>query len=142
MPYCCRLSPPCIPNHPLQVVPLARSQTRGRNTPPPALIRRARSFSSSLALHDEVDALGASIVADEDAVASAPGAKAKPDPAGDDDEDEDVCPVCLDEMPNVQVATCRHRLCLGCAKDLCNRYNLTPALCPYCRSIISGFSLA
>lgn len=59
-----------------------------------------------------------------------------------EDPDEDVCPVCLDEVPNVQLRRCSHRLCLGCAKDLCKRHNLTPALCPCCRSVITGFILA
>ncbi|GIM07792.1 hypothetical protein Vretimale_11835 [Volvox reticuliferus] len=53
--------------------------------------------------------------------------------------DEDVCPVCLDEAPNLLVQTCRHQLCMDCARDLVKRHSLTPALCPYCRGIISGF---
>ncbi|GLC35007.1 hypothetical protein PLESTM_000268700 [Pleodorina starrii] len=57
--------------------------------------------------------------------------------AGDDDED--VCPVCLDEAPNLLVQTCRHQICMDCARDLVRRHSLTPALCPYCRGIISSF---
>ncbi|KAG1672832.1 hypothetical protein FOA52_004636 [Chlamydomonas sp. UWO 241] len=55
-------------------------------------------------------------------------------------QEDDTCPVCLDESPNVVLRTCGHRLCLGCAQDLCKRHVLTPVLCPYCRSVISGFT--
>jgi hypothetical protein len=55
------------------------------------------------------------------------------------EEDDDICPVCLDETPVLQLIQCNHVLCMGCAKDLCTRHNLTPALCPYCRAVISGF---
>ncbi|GLC51750.1 hypothetical protein PLESTB_000543900 [Pleodorina starrii] len=57
--------------------------------------------------------------------------------AGNDEED--VCPVCLDEAPNLLVQTCRHQICMDCARDLVRRHSLTPALCPYCRGIISSF---
>ncbi len=62
--------------------------------------------------------------------------------AGEAEEDEDVCPVCLDELPNISMVKCTHRLCLSCAKDLCKRHQLTPALCPMCRDVIPGFALA
>ncbi|GAX83212.1 hypothetical protein CEUSTIGMA_g10638.t1 [Chlamydomonas eustigma] len=55
------------------------------------------------------------------------------------EEDEDTCPVCLDESPVLQLIKCNHGLCTGCARDLCTRHNLTPALCPYCRTVIAGF---
>mmetsp|Transcript_21828 Transcript_21828/g.60492 ORF Transcript_21828/g.60492 Transcript_21828/m.60492 type:complete len:297 (+) Transcript_21828:62-952(+) len=55
------------------------------------------------------------------------------------DEEDDMCPVCLDAPPNIQVMHCRHVLCAPCAKDLCMRHSLAPALCPYCRIVISGF---
>ncbi len=59
----------------------------------------------------------------------------------DDDDEEDVCPVCLDELPNIIVPKCKHKLCMGCAKDLIQRHKLTPALCPYCRLVIPGLAL-
>jgi hypothetical protein len=55
-------------------------------------------------------------------------------------QEDDTCPVCLDESPNVVLRKCGHRLCLGCAQDLCKRHVLTPVLCPYCRSVIAGFT--
>eukprot|EP00798_Chlamydomonas_sp_ICE-L_P032276 gene32276-16843_t len=58
------------------------------------------------------------------------------------DPDEDCCPVCLDDPPNVLVGPCSHLLCMGCARDLCKRHLVTPVLCPYCRTVISGFSAA
>jgi hypothetical protein len=58
---------------------------------------------------------------------------------GGDDVDDDTCPVCLDEEPNIRLHRCGHTLCTACAKDLCKRHKLTPALCPYCRAIIAGF---
>ncbi len=74
----------------------------------------------------------ASMVDDDEAVSSVGNA---------DDEDEDTCPVCLDEPSNLQLLKCNHALCMGCAKDLCTRLSLTPALCPYCRTVIAGFKL-
>ncbi|GIL60125.1 hypothetical protein Vafri_14752, partial [Volvox africanus] len=56
-----------------------------------------------------------------------------------EDDNEDVCPVCLDEGPNLLVQSCRHHLCMECARDLVKRHSLTPALCPYCRGVICGF---
>ncbi|GFR45057.1 hypothetical protein Agub_g6430 [Astrephomene gubernaculifera] len=55
------------------------------------------------------------------------------------DSEEDVCPVCLEDAPNLLVQACRHPLCINCARDLVKRHSLTPALCPYCRGIISSF---
>ncbi|KAJ9509326.1 hypothetical protein QJQ45_001784 [Haematococcus lacustris] len=54
-------------------------------------------------------------------------------------EDDQTCPVCLDEAPDIQLQRCGHSLCVSCARDLCKRHFLTPALCPYCRSLIAGF---
>ncbi len=62
---------------------------------------------------------------------------AQDEAAGAQEEDEDdVCPVCLDELPNIKLDKCLHRLCISCAKDLCRRHKLTPALCPMCRMVI------
>lgn len=55
------------------------------------------------------------------------------------DEEADTCPVCLDASPVIALLTCKHALCVGCARDLCKRHNVAPALCPYCRIVISGF---
>lgn len=50
--------------------------------------------------------------------------------------------VCLDAPPNIQVLGCQHVLCAPCAKDLCMRHCVAPALCPMCRIVISGFRVA
>ena len=58
------------------------------------------------------------------------------------DEEGDTCPVCLDAPPLIKTKPCDHTLCLDCARDLCMRHCLIPALCPYCRVIITGFHAA
>lgn len=55
------------------------------------------------------------------------------------DDDDDACPVCLDAPTTVSLIKCDHKLCLDCSRDLCTRHKLSPALCPYCRTLISGF---
>ncbi|KXZ49581.1 hypothetical protein GPECTOR_20g437 [Gonium pectorale] len=39
-----------------------------------------------------------------------------------------------------QVQSCRHTICMDCARDLVRRHGLTPALCPYCRGVIAKFT--
>ncbi|KAG2447013.1 hypothetical protein HYH02_008166 [Chlamydomonas schloesseri] len=58
---------------------------------------------------------------------------------GGNDEEEDMCPVCLEDKPNLLVQACSHPICMDCARDLVKRHCLTPALCPYCRGVIKGF---
>ena len=53
------------------------------------------------------------------------------------DEDED-CGICLDEMVNVGINGCNHKLCCTCAIRLCE-VNKKPPLCPFCRTFIEGF---
>ena len=79
---------------------------------------------------------GDELSSDEEALGG--GKKGKDDSA----ENDDTCPVCLDEPPHLLLLNCKHRLCLGCARDLTQRHNLTPALCPYCRTVIAGFQLS
>jgi hypothetical protein len=59
--------------------------------------------------------------------------------ATDDEDDEDVCGVCLDVDVNAYMRPCSHRICVTCARDLCRRYTVATALCPYCRAIIADF---
>jgi hypothetical protein len=68
----------------------------------------------------------------------APGAAA----AEEEDDEEDMCGVCLDVDVNALMRPCRHRICVACAKDLCRRYTVATALCPYCRATISDFEYA
>jgi hypothetical protein len=63
-------------------------------------------------------------------------------PAEEEDDEEDMCGVCLDVDVNALMRPCRHRICVTCAKDLCRRYTVATALCPYCRATISDFEYA
>lgn len=63
-------------------------------------------------------------------------------PPASEEEEEDPCPVCLDAPPKIALKKCGHRLCLDCSKDLCLRHKLSPALCPMCRCLLSGFAVA
>jgi hypothetical protein len=54
----------------------------------------------------------------------------------------ETCGVCMDECVQVQVAGCRHRLCLGCCRELVRLHHLKPVSCPFCRTCIGGFELA
>ena len=48
------------------------------------------------------------------------------------------CGICLDELHEVGIKSCRHKMCLPCATRLCE-VNKKPPLCPFCRSHINGF---
>ncbi len=56
---------------------------------------------------------------------------------------EDVCGMCHDNKPLLQMQYCGHTTCLLCAKSLCYMLDLNQlALCPYCGSLVSSFGLA
>lgn len=55
------------------------------------------------------------------------------------DEDLDVCGVCLDAPVNIQLQSCQHPLCAGCAERVVSMQTTRPAACPFCRLHISGF---
>ncbi|KAI8474933.1 MAG: ankyrin repeat-containing domain protein [Monoraphidium minutum] len=57
-------------------------------------------------------------------------------------EDGVTCGVCLDALPAVCIAPCRHVMCVDCALDMCKRYSLGTAACPFCRSLVGGFRAA
>jgi hypothetical protein len=59
---------------------------------------------------------------------------------GADEDEDDSCPICLDEVPNVRLATCGHKVCFACTKDMTKRAGPTPVLCPFCRAIISRYT--
>lgn len=51
-----------------------------------------------------------------------------------------TCDICLDAPVNVAIEPCGHHMCTHCARDLCKRYSVSTALCPFCRAIIARFS--
>ncbi|GAX84594.1 hypothetical protein CEUSTIGMA_g12015.t1 [Chlamydomonas eustigma] len=56
---------------------------------------------------------------------------------------EDVCGMCQDNKPLLQINYCGHRTCILCAKSLCYMLDLNQlALCPFCGSLVSSFGLA
>eukprot|EP00882_Tetradesmus_deserticola_P005366 GHRQ01005647.1.p1 GENE.GHRQ01005647.1~~GHRQ01005647.1.p1 ORF type:complete len:268 (+),score=60.34 GHRQ01005647.1:1-804(+) len=56
------------------------------------------------------------------------------------DEDELMCEICFDAQAVVVLQACGHALCVGCCREMCKLHHFKPALCPYCRQIICGFS--
>eukprot|EP00879_Flechtneria_rotunda_P014070 GHRR01014700.1.p1 GENE.GHRR01014700.1~~GHRR01014700.1.p1 ORF type:complete len:590 (+),score=232.98 GHRR01014700.1:1289-3058(+) len=58
------------------------------------------------------------------------------------DEDDHTCGVCLDELPTASIVPCNHTMCADCAMDMCERFALGTAVCPFCRCIIRGFAPA
>lgn len=51
----------------------------------------------------------------------------------------ELCHICMDRTVRVQVAGCRHNLCFGCARRLCNSHDHLLPQCPFCRQPINGF---
>lgn len=58
--------------------------------------------------------------------------------AGFEDDCRGDCGICLDEPEQVAINGCNHRLCVDCSISLCEVHK-KPPLCPFCRSMISGF---
>ena len=58
--------------------------------------------------------------------------------AGFEDDYGGDCGICLDEQEQVAINGCNHRLCVDCSISLCEIHK-KPPLCPFCRSMISGF---
>lgn len=55
---------------------------------------------------------------------------------------EDVCGLCHDNKPLLQMDPCGHRTCLLCAKSLCYLLDLQQlVLCPFCGSLVCSFQL-
>eukprot|EP00798_Chlamydomonas_sp_ICE-L_P002155 gene2155-18205_t len=59
---------------------------------------------------------------------------------GEDDE-IDECGVCLEATASVLISPCSHAICGPCAKKMCSISPQKPSLCPFCRSLISKFSV-
>lgn len=56
---------------------------------------------------------------------------------------EDVCGLCHDNKPLLQMTRCEHRICLLCAKSMTYLLDLQQlVLCPYCGDIVVSFGLA
>lgn len=56
---------------------------------------------------------------------------------------EDVCGLCHDNKPLLQMQPCGHRTCLLCAKSLCYMLDMQQlVLCPYCGSLVCSFGLS
>ncbi|KIY93846.1 hypothetical protein MNEG_14117, partial [Monoraphidium neglectum] len=52
------------------------------------------------------------------------------------------CGVCLDALPATAILPCKHVMCVDCALDMCKRYSLGTAACPFCRALVAGFRQA
>ncbi|KAF6259018.1 ankyrin repeat-containing domain protein [Scenedesmus sp. NREL 46B-D3] len=70
--------------------------------------------------------------------AALPGAGAAG--AGSLGEDGCTCGVCLDATPTACILPCKHNMCADCAMDMCERFSISTAVCPFCRCIIRGFA--
>lgn len=55
-----------------------------------------------------------------------------------DDEDME-CGVCMEPLPMVAVAPCRHQICGPCARRICCLNIQKPSYCPFCRATITAF---
>ena len=56
---------------------------------------------------------------------------------------EDVCGLCHDNKPLLQMMRCEHRTCLLCAKSMTYLLDMQQlVLCPYCGEIVESFGLA
>ncbi len=56
---------------------------------------------------------------------------------------EDVCGICHDNKPLLEISFCGHRTCILCAKSMCYMLDLHQlALCPFCGSLVVAFQLA
>ncbi|KAL6758907.1 hypothetical protein V8C86DRAFT_1400220 [Haematococcus lacustris] len=60
--------------------------------------------------------------------------------AEEEEDGEEACGVCLDAPALVSLHTCGHELCGSCTRELLRLHDLKPALCPFCRCIITGVS--
>jgi hypothetical protein len=111
---------------------LERSE-HGAQAVPALLLLRADGAESErcVARHGEI------CCADEGELPLAPGCEGEASSEG-----AETCGVCMDECVQVQVSGCRHRLCLGCCRELVRLHHLKPVSCPFCRTCIGGFELA
>jgi hypothetical protein len=58
----------------------------------------------------------------------------------DSEDGELTCEICFDAEAVVSLQACGHALCVGCCREMCKLHHFKPALCPYCRQIICGFT--
>ncbi|KAK4764081.1 hypothetical protein SAY87_013519 [Trapa incisa] len=63
--------------------------------------------------------------------------------------ENDLCCICFERLCSIEVRDCSHRMCARCILSLCchNKPNptgsrISPPICPFCRSSISGLSVA
>uniref|UniRef100_A0A383W9G5 RING-type domain-containing protein n=1 Tax=Tetradesmus obliquus TaxID=3088 RepID=A0A383W9G5_TETOB len=56
------------------------------------------------------------------------------------DDDELTCEICFDAAAVVSLQACGHALCVGCCREMTKLHHFKPALCPFCRQIICGFT--
>jgi hypothetical protein len=49
------------------------------------------------------------------------------------------CGICLDSLAGVEVQSCGHALCTGCAMQLCEGQPNVPPKCPFCRCTMKSF---
>jgi hypothetical protein len=47
----------------------------------------------------------------------------------------------MQKPSRAQVLDCGHHQCLACSHELCKLHHFRPALCPFCRCVIRGFSV-
>ncbi|GLC53744.1 hypothetical protein PLESTB_000782600 [Pleodorina starrii] len=73
------------------------------------------------------------------AAAVAAAAAALAASGGGDDDEELECGVCMEPLPMVAIAPCRHQICGPCARRICCLNIQKPSHCPFCRATISAF---
>lgn len=56
-----------------------------------------------------------------------------------EDDDANECGVCMEVLPLVAVAPCRHAICGPCARRICCLNIQKPSHCPFCRATIAAF---
>jgi hypothetical protein len=54
--------------------------------------------------------------------------------------DVEDCPICMDDLMEVQFEGCGHSLCFSCASSLCMKPK-DSIQCPFCRGDVDGISV-
>ncbi|KAL4440336.1 hypothetical protein ABPG75_003337 [Micractinium tetrahymenae] len=75
---------------------------------------------------------------EKDLALESEGEPGSPSDGSEGDAEDMECGVCLDAAVDVAFASCQHKLCLECARNL-TRQDKKPPHCPFCRRLVIGF---
>ncbi|EFN53948.1 hypothetical protein CHLNCDRAFT_136194 [Chlorella variabilis] len=109
--------------------------------PPPEPGAAAAAAAVAAALAGEQGAVQALALAsdkEKDLGLDSEGEPDSPLSQGEEDGEDVECGVCLDALVEVAFASCQHKLCLACARNL-TQQNKKPPHCPFCRRLVVGF---